>query len=232
MSLKIESEVKLESEPCVLAWDNKLFSYDANLTPGTSWSAHAVQIFAIAAGGGKVYSSSNDGGVRVWTAEGQKITELPHNEVDIAALTISGTHVVSGDEDGNARYNVLEEVKSVQYSPPFMFTVRDLYVTVTEIQPEESKTRFVTRHSMEGRAPIKLLGNWLLVTAKGGNSLRLHHATVDKEFKLMHEVRIESDQLEAAGDIDVGGCINALVASSNCVYAAVTGGRLTKIKAV
>lgn len=76
-------------------------SYDANLNPGTSWPAHTVQIFALAAGGGKVYSSSNDGGVKVWTTEGQKITELPHNEVDIAAVTISGTDVITGDEDGN-----------------------------------------------------------------------------------------------------------------------------------
>lgn len=44
--------------------------------------------------------------------------------------------------------------------------------------------------------------------------------------------QIERDQLQAAGDIDVGSCVNALVASSNCVYAAVTGGRLAKIKAV
>lgn len=34
-------------------------------------------------------------------------------------------------------YNVLEEIKDIQYSPPFMFTVRDHYVTVTEIRPGE-----------------------------------------------------------------------------------------------
>lgn len=48
-----------------------------------------------------MYSSSNDGGVRVWTAEGQKITELPHCGTDVAALTISGTYIITGDEGGN-----------------------------------------------------------------------------------------------------------------------------------
>lgn len=44
--------------------------------------------------------------------------------------------------------------------------------------------------------------------------------------------QIVNDQLQAAGDIDVGGCVNALIAYSNCVYAAVTGERLAKIIAV
>lgn len=34
-----------------------------------------------------------------------------------------------------ARYNVLEEVKDLGLSLPFLFTVRDLDVTVTEIKP-------------------------------------------------------------------------------------------------
>lgn len=34
-----------------------------------------------------------------------------------------------------AKYNVLEEVKDIAINPPFMFTARDLYVTVTEVKP-------------------------------------------------------------------------------------------------
>lgn len=45
--------------------------------------------------------------------------------------------IVYNNDSPKARYNVLEEVKDVQYNPPFMFTVRDLYVTATEIQPGE-----------------------------------------------------------------------------------------------
>lgn len=72
------------------------------MTPGVSWSAHAVQPFALAAGEGKVYSSSNDGGIRVWSAEGQKITELRTGDADVISLTFFGTDVViTGDEDGN-----------------------------------------------------------------------------------------------------------------------------------
>lgn len=36
-----------------------------------------------------------------------------------------------------AKYNVLEEVKDLWLSPPFLFSVRDLDVTVTEIRPGE-----------------------------------------------------------------------------------------------
>lgn len=77
-------------------------SYDANLTPATSWQAHAVQPFALTAGAGKVFSSSNDGGVKVWNAEGKKITQLTPSDMDISALTTLGTSVLlTGDEGGN-----------------------------------------------------------------------------------------------------------------------------------
>lgn len=34
-----------------------------------------------------------------------------------------------------ATYNVLEEVKDLWFSPPYLFTARDLYITITEIKP-------------------------------------------------------------------------------------------------
>lgn len=44
--------------------------------------------------------------------------------------------------------------------------------------------------------------------------------------------QIVNDQFQAVGDLNVGSCVSSLVASLNSVYAAVTGGRLIKIKAV
>ncbi|XP_026746782.1 uncharacterized protein LOC113508026 [Trichoplusia ni] len=274
MSLKIEAETKVELEPCVLAWGDKLFigtedgfirSFDANLTPKEAWSAHAVQPFALATSGANLYSSSNDGGIKVWSATGDKITELPATGADVGALHIFGDNVYAGDEAGNiavyennamkANYNVLEEVKDLTFNSPFLFTVRDLYVTATEIKPEESKTRFMTRHTMEGRAPMRITGERLLFMSRDGNSLRLHDATINTTFKQLHAVKVSdmivtslsasgdnvwtggwdgvvrkwkitSDKLEAAGDINVGGCINALVATGDKAYVAVTGGKV------
>lgn len=37
-----------------------------------------------------------------------------------------------------AKYNVLEEVKDLWFDAPYLFTVRDLDVTVTEIKPGET----------------------------------------------------------------------------------------------
>lgn len=45
--------------------------------------------------------------------------------------------VVYEDNAEKARYNVLEEVKDLWIYPPYLFTVRDLDVTVTEIKPGE-----------------------------------------------------------------------------------------------
>lgn len=45
--------------------------------------------------------------------------------------------VIYEDNREKARYNVLEEVKDLWLYAPFLFTVRDLDVTVTEIKPGE-----------------------------------------------------------------------------------------------
>ncbi|XP_072943923.1 uncharacterized protein [Epargyreus clarus] len=279
MSLKIDAEVKINSEPCVVAWDNRLFigtdagtieTFDEKLSPGPTWAAHGVQLFAIAAGDGRVYSSSNDGGVRVWTANGEKVAELKSTGADIGAIQVFANHVYAGDEDGNviiyennaikAKYQLLEEVKDIALCLPFMFTARDLYVTATEITPEESQTRFTTRHVMEGRAPLRVDGPYLFVIARGGNSLQVHEVSSENAFKKLHEVKVSdmiltslsasngfawtggwdgyirrwkvaNNQLEAAGDINLGCCVNALVApSSDNAYVLLTGGRVVCVK--
>lgn len=278
MSLKIEAETKVSSDPCVLAFDGKLYigtedgyihSFDDKLSPVASWPAHAVQLFALAAGGGAVYSSSNDGSIRVWSAKGDKITEIPVPGADVSVLHVSGNELYTGDEAGTvkvyedntekAMYNVLEEVKDLALSAPFLFTVRDLDVTVTEIKPDESRTRFVTRHTMEGRAPLRLAGPHLLCMARGGNNLALHDSSVSTVFKKKHEVKVSdmivtslavsgdyawtggwdgvlrrwkitTDQLEDSGSLELGACINGLAASQNSVFAIVAGGRVVCVK--
>ncbi|XP_026329599.1 uncharacterized protein LOC113237383 [Hyposmocoma kahamanoa] len=280
MSIKIENETKIESDPCVVAWDNQLFVgtedgsikvFDANLTSGASWSAHTVQLFALTAGCGYVYSSSNDGGIRVWTPKGEKVKELPPTGGDVGVLHIFGNNVYAGDEAGNvviyenneekAKYNVLEEVKDLWFHSPFLFTVRDLDVTVTEIKPDESKNRFTTRFTVEGRAPLRATGNRLLFMARGGITLQLHDNSVDTGFKKLHEVKVSDmivtslsvigdyawtggwdghvrrwkitgDKLESAGEINLGSCVNALdTSASNTAYAVLSGGRVVRLTA-
>ncbi|XP_063821748.1 uncharacterized protein LOC135071844 [Ostrinia nubilalis] len=281
MALKLETETKIDSEPCVVAWDGKLYvgtedgsvkTFDANLTPGVAWSAHGVQVFAIAAQGGKVYTASNDGGIKVWSDQGNKVADLKTTgDGDICALRVFDKELYAGDEAGNvlvyenneekARYNVLEEVKDLWFSPPFLFTVRDLDVTVTEIKPDDSKSRFVTRHTMEGRAPLRVAGRRLLVLARGGNNLRLHDASVDTKFKQLHEVKVSDmivtslsvsgdyawtggwdgimrrwkigeDVLEPAGEINVGSCINGLISTNDGTYGVLAGGKIIRVKSV
>lgn len=280
MSLKIESEVKVESEPCVVAWDEKLYvgsedgsikSYNADLSLFASWLAHSVQPFALAALGGFVYSASNDGGIKVWSSQGEKVKEFPPSDADVVSLHIFNKQLFAGDEVGTvsvyenneakAKYSVLEEVKDLCYNEPFLFTVRDLYVTVTEIKPEESKTRFITRFTMQGRAPLRIAGSKLLFMARDGNNLQLHTTSIDNEFKLLHEIKVSDmivtsltvtgdyawtggwdgyirrwkiadTKLESAGEISVGACINALVAASGGVYAAISGGRIVYLKSI
>ncbi|XP_068629628.1 uncharacterized protein [Battus philenor] len=281
-ALKIQAEVKVDSEPCVMAWDNNtlfvgtengsILSFDKNLSPGASWSAHEMQLFALTAANGNLYSSSYDGGVRVWSSNGSKVAELPSTGGDIGALYVCENQLISGDEGGNvviyennvekAKYNVLEEVKDMALKPPYLFTARDLYVTVTEIKPDESKTRFTTRHTMEGRAPLKVAGSRLVVTARGGNSLQLHDASIETKFKKLHEIKVSDmiltslsvygdhawtggwdgfvrrwkmsgDQLQLDGEINIGACVNVIIATSaDTVYGAITGGQIVCVKAM
>ncbi|GBP30451.1 hypothetical protein EVAR_20904_1 [Eumeta japonica] len=299
MSLKIAGEVKIASDPCVLAWDNKLYvgtedgslkSFQDDLKEElNSWSAHAVQVFALAAADGHVYSASNDGGVKSWSPAGELKATLPVSEGDTTVLRLYGNELYAGDEVGNlllqvdctstyllhkrtlitvyendklkAKYNVLEEVKDLSLSAPYLFTVRDLDATVTEIKPDESKNRFMTRHTMEGSAPLRAAGARLLLMARGGNTLRLHEVSVESRFKLLHELKIsdmivtsleingdyawtggwdgrvrrfkiDDVKLTPAGELELGSCINALAATApDTAYAALAGGRMVRVKA-
>lgn len=63
-----------------------------------------MQLFALAAGGGFVYSSSNDGGIRVWSGgsgSADKIAELPPTGGDVGTLHVFGKELYAGDETGN-----------------------------------------------------------------------------------------------------------------------------------
>lgn len=49
---------------------------------------------------------------------------------------------------------------------------------------------------------------------------------------IVHRWKISENQMQAAGEINVGTCINALIATSNDkAYALLTGGRIVLIKA-
>ncbi|OWR49495.1 uncharacterized protein LOC116767596 [Danaus plexippus] len=280
MTLLVKTERKIDSEPCLATWSEKLIvgtdngfinTYDEHLNPSSSWMAHGVQLFALAASEGKVYSASNDGGVRVWTSAGDKISELPPPDGDIGSLCVFGKLLYAGDELGNvyvfedtnlkAKYNVLEEVKDLEISPPFMFTARDLYVTVTEIKPDVSKDRFVTQHVMEGRAPLRISGSKLVVTGRGGNNIQLHELSLEKKFNKLHEVKvsdmiltslavvgnmvwtggwdgcmrrwkIDQDKLHPDGEINLGTCINSLVATTEAnAYALLSDKRIVNVVA-
>lgn len=45
------------------------------------------------------------------------------------------------------------------------------------------------RHSMEGRAPLRCIGSRLLMITRDGNTVRLHDASPETNFKKLHEVK-------------------------------------------
>lgn len=53
-----------------------------------------------------------------------------------------------------AKYQLLEEVKDIGLSLPFMFTARDLYVTATEITPGKWYLRFQERSLVCMKPPL------------------------------------------------------------------------------
>lgn len=55
---------------------------------------------------------------------------------------------------------------------------------------EQSKQCFITQHVMEGRAPLRVFGSYLVVTSRGGNNIQLHEASLDTKFKKLHEVQV------------------------------------------
>ncbi|XP_045620291.1 myosin heavy chain kinase B isoform X5 [Procambarus clarkii] len=248
----------------VKIWDHN------NLKLLNEFKAHDYSINDLLVLGNTLFTCSVDATIKTWDLETLQLKKTLAPHVDsVRKLATNGTNVFAGDDNGEVRvydqegeflamYGVVEEVWDLHAQDDLLYTVRDRGVTITQTKGETNK--FTVTKSLDGRAPLCVVGNHLSFPDTSGLSICVHDNTFGS-YKLRgqlqgHEMIITAlagwgpDRLVSSGwdnqvrlwDLSalkglascaLPGCPNGLACSQDgCVFAAGAEGFLCKMKAV
>ncbi|KAK8732164.1 hypothetical protein OTU49_007218 [Cherax quadricarinatus] len=236
------------------------------------FQAHDYGVNDLLVLGNTLFTCSVDATVKSWDVNTFQLkkTLSPHEE-SVRKLATNGTSVFAGDDKGEVRvyteegdllafYSVVEEVWGLHAQENLLYTVRDRGVTITQTKGETNK--FTVTKSLDGRAPLCVVGGNLVVPEASGLSIIVYdntssaytlrgqlqgHAMIITSLAGMSEDRLVSagwDNTARVWDLHtlapltttpctLPGCPNTLAASPDgCVFAAGIGGYLCKMKLV
>ncbi|KAG4067784.1 hypothetical protein HA402_010470 [Bradysia odoriphaga] len=174
--------------------DGKIKVWNDKLELVKDINAHDSYIYAICANSkGVIYSSSCDGTIKYFenplanSCEPNILMKTDHDE--IISLVCVDDVLYSGDDKGivikwvdkkiTFKYNIVEEVRSMAVEKNLLYTARDLDCVITDLL--DGKTgRYVTKATIEGRAPVTLFGPkeneismYLVFTTRSGKGISL-----------------------------------------------------------
>ncbi|XP_045620289.1 myosin heavy chain kinase B isoform X2 [Procambarus clarkii] len=254
---------------CSTSGSIKIWDHN-NLKLLNEFKAHDYSINDLLVLGNTLFTCSVDATIKTWDLETLQLKKTLAPHVDsVRKLATNGTNVFAGDDNGEVRvydqegeflamYGVVEEVWDLHAQDDLLYTVRDRGVTITQTKGETNK--FTVTKSLDGRAPLCVVGNHLSFPDTSGLSICVHDNTFGS-YKLRgqlqgHEMIITAlagwgpDRLVSSGwdnqvrlwDLSalkglascaLPGCPNGLACSQDgCVFAAGAEGFLCKMKAV
>lgn len=84
--------------------------------------------------------------------------------------------------------NTCDPIQDMAVSENFVFTVKDLDVTITELIPGE-KVIATSKKTIVGKAPVTIAGNKLVFASRSGKDILVHENSSDVGFKLVTEIK-------------------------------------------
>ncbi|XP_071537148.1 uncharacterized protein [Panulirus ornatus] len=142
------------------------------------FKAHDYAVNDLLVVGDTLFTCCADATVRMWDVNTLQLKKtIEGHEEAIRKLATSGDRVFSGDDKGEVRvydldgvvrasYNVVEEVWGLHAQDDLIYTVRDRGLTVTQLKGETNK--FAVTASLEGRAPLCVVGKSLALPDMSG----------------------------------------------------------------
>uniref|UniRef100_A0A1B6LR36 WD repeat-containing protein 55 homolog n=1 Tax=Graphocephala atropunctata TaxID=36148 RepID=A0A1B6LR36_9HEMI len=209
VSAKVSEEERHLSEvTCLLLHQNKLYSgaddgkvkvWSLDLKLIKEINAHPVNIYSLAASDTALYSCSNDGTVKAWSLDTMEQTSTlidnPNNE--IMRLYFTDGRLYSGDDKGNVmvwendnkigQYEVGEEVWDILVDGNFLFTVRNLDVSIIEMKPGGKHYTFL--QSINGRSPLQKAGSRFCFMDRDGKTIHVHEISKESNFKAVTSIQ-------------------------------------------
>ncbi|KAK5650971.1 hypothetical protein RI129_002000 [Pyrocoelia pectoralis] len=193
--------------------DGKIKVWDKDLRLLDEIQAHPCSVFSITIGDNKIYSCSNDGFVKSWPLNNFHSEEIVLQEQnEIYKVNFNDGKLYVGDDSGLVRIfcksiivgilEIMHPIVDLLALGNIIYTARDLYVVISEIQPESK--RMGTVKTIEGRSPVCVVGEKLCFPSRTGKDILVHANSKVSEFQ---QVAVEKDAHELI--------INALCGHAN-----------------
>ncbi|CAH0553999.1 unnamed protein product [Brassicogethes aeneus] len=201
MTLKIAAQA---SENDKHEWDiNHILYYKGKLYSGSDdgkikvWStklnleaevqAHPCSVYYLAANEDSLYSCSNEGTIKTWDLETlkEKNTIDQDENTEFWAIAFLNGCLFAGDQSGNIRaykdnkfygaFGIAEPIKDMATdNNSTIFSSNILDVVITKVYVEREKIQYGAKASIDGKAPLALVGNKLCFSSRDGKSIIVH----------------------------------------------------------
>ncbi|KAG8275468.1 hypothetical protein J6590_085372 [Homalodisca vitripennis] len=203
-----EEERHLSDVTCLLLHQDKLYSgaddgkvkvWSLDLKLIKEIDAHPVNVYCLAASDDALYTCSNDGTIKSWSLDTMELRstliENPSNE--IMRLYFIDGKLYSGDDKGNVmvwqndkqigQYEVGEEVWDIIVNGNFLFTVRNLDVSIIEMKPGGKHYTFL--QSLNGRSPLQQAGSKFCFMDRDGRTIHVHEISKESKFQAITKIQ-------------------------------------------
>ncbi|XP_050304051.1 uncharacterized protein LOC126741602 [Anthonomus grandis grandis] len=181
--------------------DGKIKVWSADLVKEAEIQAHILPVFSLAASEDTLYSCSSDGSVKCFDLNTLKEkTALKENEkVEYWRVRYTNGNLYVGDNEGNVSVyknnqfygfvNVAEPIKDMQVLEPYVLTVQDSDLVITEFKLGGESIQWATDSNIPGRGPIALIGSKLFALIdRDGKEILLHSTNKHAEFKQLAKI--------------------------------------------
>lgn len=178
--------------------DFKVKVWDSNLKLQGEVLAHDCSIYSLTAINNNIYSCSNDGTLKSWTMELKPLKTLLAIESELWKLGSANGILYVGDDTGLVMtfkndeayqcFELLEPIKDLVVQDNILFTIRDLYLSITEMLPvpagEKKKSPYTLKQTLDGKSPVCLIDKeYIIVAGRNGRDIIVYNNARNEEFK-------------------------------------------------
>ncbi|GLV44215.1 uncharacterized protein CBL_12489 [Carabus blaptoides fortunei] len=174
--------------------DGKIKMWSTELELEKEIQAHPCSVYSLTADNSDlIYSCSSDGSIRAWkttTLEDAGVVQAPGDQemwkiywADDTLCSVDDQGIINVSKNGKIGTTVImmEQIKDIAFKDDLIYSVRELDLVITELIAGD-KGRYMCRKTLQGRAPLCLVGDKLCYSSRDGREIFVNFRK-DNNFK-------------------------------------------------